>query len=183
MIAVSVQTGDFDPGREQAALEASGGGAVASFTGLVRGEGGLVELHLDHYPAMTQKQLEALAEEAIDLLHCLADELELPWELNEEGKSAFSLRLEEKGARLGGSFQSPAGKKEIRLTKGEANKMCAQLTETEEKAAAIPDLPAGDWQPESPKPKWLWFAAGAALLAGGFLLWNSRPDHRAMKME
>lgn len=64
MIAVSVQTGDFDPGREQAALEASGGGAVASFTGLVRGEGGLVELHLDHYPAMTQKQLEALAEEA-----------------------------------------------------------------------------------------------------------------------
>ena len=64
MIAVSVQTGDFDPGREQAALEASGGGAVASFTGLVRGEGGLVQLHLDHYPAMTQKQLEALAEEA-----------------------------------------------------------------------------------------------------------------------
>lgn len=64
MIAVSVQTGDFDPGREQAALEASGGGAVASFTGLVRGDGGLVELHLDHYPAMTQKQLEALADEA-----------------------------------------------------------------------------------------------------------------------
>lgn len=66
MISVSVQTGDFDPGHEQAALEASGGGAVASFTGLVRGDGGLVELHLDHYPAMTQAQLEALAQEAAE---------------------------------------------------------------------------------------------------------------------
>lgn len=64
MISVSVQTHTFDPGTEQAALEASGGGAVASFTGLVRGDGGLVELHLDHYPAMTQSQLEALAREA-----------------------------------------------------------------------------------------------------------------------
>lgn len=64
MISVSVQAGDFDPGREQTALEASGGGAVASFTGLVRGDDGLIELHLDHYPAMTQAQLEALADEA-----------------------------------------------------------------------------------------------------------------------
>lgn len=66
MISVSVQAEDFDPGREQASLEASGGGAVASFTGLVRGDGGLVELHLDHYPAMTQVQLEALAREAAE---------------------------------------------------------------------------------------------------------------------
>ncbi|MCF8708427.1 molybdenum cofactor biosynthesis protein MoaE [Rhizorhapis sp. SPR117] len=64
MISVSVQNEDFDPGREQTALEKSGGGAVASFTGLVRGDGGLVELHLDHYPAMTQTQLETLANEA-----------------------------------------------------------------------------------------------------------------------
>lgn len=64
MISVSVQAEDFDPGAEQAVLEASGGGAVASFTGLVRGDGDLVELHLDHYPAMTQAQLEELAQEA-----------------------------------------------------------------------------------------------------------------------
>src|SRR3546814_7937889 len=63
MIAVSVQHEDFDPGREQAALEASGGGAVASFTGLVRGDDGLVELHLDHYPDMTQARLEELGRE------------------------------------------------------------------------------------------------------------------------
>lgn len=66
MISVSVQTDDFDPGREQAGLEASGAGAVASFTGLVRSDGGLVELHLDHYPAMTQARLEVLAREAVE---------------------------------------------------------------------------------------------------------------------
>lgn len=66
MIVVSVQAEDFDPGREQAALEASGGGAVAAFTGLVRGDDGLVELHLDHYPAMTLAQLEALARQAAE---------------------------------------------------------------------------------------------------------------------
>src|SRR3546814_10565296 len=65
MIAVSVQREDFYPGREQAALEASGGGAVASFTGLVRGDDGLVELHLDHYPDMTQARLEKLGREAV----------------------------------------------------------------------------------------------------------------------
>src|SRR3546814_6024459 len=65
MIAVSVQHEDFDPGREQAALEASGGGAVTSFTGLVRGDDGLVELHLDHYPDMTQARLEELGRKAV----------------------------------------------------------------------------------------------------------------------
>jgi hypothetical protein len=128
-------------------------------------------------------QNEALAEEAIDLLHCLADGLELPWELNEDTKAAYALRLEEKGAQLEGFFQSPDGKKEIRLGKGEAHKICAGLTGAKEESAAMPGLPAENWEPEKSKPKWLWIAAGAALLAGGFLWWNSRPDHRSMKME
>lgn len=64
MIEVRVQAGDFDPGAELARLEALGGGAVASFTGQVRGDGGLTELFLDHYPAMTDKALRVLADEA-----------------------------------------------------------------------------------------------------------------------
>ncbi|CAN5225314.1 molybdenum cofactor biosynthesis protein MoaE [soil metagenome] len=64
MIRVSVQPEDFDPGAELAALEGLGGGGVASFTGIVRADGGLSALHLDHYPAMTTAQLERVAAEA-----------------------------------------------------------------------------------------------------------------------
>ncbi len=55
---------DFDPGAELAALEALEGGAVASFTGLVRQDGGIEALRLEHYPAMTARQLEAVVAEA-----------------------------------------------------------------------------------------------------------------------
>lgn len=64
MIHVAVQEGDFDPAEELAVLEASGGGGVASFIGVVRGEGGLLDMRLDHYPAMTQVQIERIAQDA-----------------------------------------------------------------------------------------------------------------------
>lgn len=64
MIEVRVQTGDFDPGAELARLEALDVGAVASFTGLVRGDGGLSAMTLEHYPAMTNTALRAIADEA-----------------------------------------------------------------------------------------------------------------------
>lgn len=62
---VAVQAGDFDVAVELAALEALGGGGVASFTGVVRGEGGLVALELEHYPAMTQAQVERIVDDAL----------------------------------------------------------------------------------------------------------------------
>lgn len=65
MSRVSIQPQDFDPAAELAALEASGGGGVASFTGIVRGEGGLVALELEHYPAMTTMQVERIVEQAL----------------------------------------------------------------------------------------------------------------------
>jgi molybdopterin synthase catalytic subunit len=55
---------DFDTSAELARLEALGGGAVASFTGIVRGGPDFESMTLDHYPAMTQAALEALANEA-----------------------------------------------------------------------------------------------------------------------
>ena len=64
MIAVRVQDGPFDPGAELDRLEALGGGGVASFTGIVRGEGDLVSLTLDHYPAMTERAMRAVADNA-----------------------------------------------------------------------------------------------------------------------
>ena len=64
VLNVRVTSEDFDPGAELARLEALPGGAVASFTGLVRNDGGLSALHLEHYPAMTHGQLEAIGLEA-----------------------------------------------------------------------------------------------------------------------
>jgi len=65
MSRVSIQAGDFDLASELAALEAAGGGGVASFTGVVRGGNGLVALELQHYPAMTTLQVERIVEDAI----------------------------------------------------------------------------------------------------------------------
>lgn len=64
MIRVHVQAEGFDPGAELAALEGLGGGGIASFTGIVRADGGLSALHLDHYPAMTLTQMETVAAQA-----------------------------------------------------------------------------------------------------------------------
>jgi len=61
---ICVQTEDFDSGAELARLETLGGGAVASFTGLVRGDDGLTALTLEHYPGMTEAALSALADQA-----------------------------------------------------------------------------------------------------------------------
>lgn len=64
MISVSVQQPDFVTGDELVRLERLGGGGVASFTGIVRGDGGLAALLLEQYPGMTQAVLQRLAETA-----------------------------------------------------------------------------------------------------------------------
>jgi molybdopterin synthase catalytic subunit len=66
MISCKVGEQDFDPASEIAALEILGGGGVATFTGIVRGDDGLIALRLDHYPAMTQAQIERIAAVAME---------------------------------------------------------------------------------------------------------------------
>ena len=65
MIVCRVQHEPFDAA-EVAALTAgrSDVGAVVSFTGLVRGDDDLLSLTLEHYPAMTERALAAIAAEA-----------------------------------------------------------------------------------------------------------------------
>ena len=65
MIRVQIQESDFDVGIETERLMADGVGGIASFIGIVRGDGELVSLTLDHYPAMTSHALQSLAETAI----------------------------------------------------------------------------------------------------------------------
>lgn len=65
-IAARLQSDPFDLAAEQAALVGTRTdlGAVVSFTGLVRADEGLVALTLEHYPAMTLAQMQAIADQA-----------------------------------------------------------------------------------------------------------------------
>lgn len=69
-MSISVQTEDFDLGREVAALRGDdpGIGAVASFVGLVRdmnqGQTDIGEMFLEHYPGMTEKALAGIEAQA-----------------------------------------------------------------------------------------------------------------------
>jgi len=65
---VRVQSAAFDLGAEVAAFAAGvrGAGAVVSFTGLVRDEGGtLSAMEIEHYPGMTEKAIAGMVEEAV----------------------------------------------------------------------------------------------------------------------
>lgn len=64
---ILIQTEAFDLAAEIAALESHAAGAVVSFTGYVREQcaaGRVSAITLEHYPAMTQKSLQQIAEEA-----------------------------------------------------------------------------------------------------------------------
>jgi len=61
MITNRVSEDDFDAGREIQALSKLGGGAVANFIGLVRADGSIQALELEHYPTMTEKALHEIA--------------------------------------------------------------------------------------------------------------------------
>jgi molybdopterin synthase catalytic subunit len=64
MIRILVTDATIDVAAELDALERAGGGAVATFTGLVRDDGGVEELFLEHYPGATEDALVKLAAEA-----------------------------------------------------------------------------------------------------------------------
>ena len=69
---IRVQAEDFDPGREQAALVVgkTGIGGVVSFVGMVRDflsredEAVVEAMTLEHYPGMTERQLQEIEAEA-----------------------------------------------------------------------------------------------------------------------
>lgn len=66
MIEARLQSEPFDAGAELARLDSLGGGGVASFTGIVRGDDGLTELLLEHHPHMTLAMMQALVADAAE---------------------------------------------------------------------------------------------------------------------
>ncbi len=67
MAHISVQTADFDLASEIEAMKAGrlDIGAIVTFTGTVRDlDGTLRSMTLEHYPGMTEKELQSIADEA-----------------------------------------------------------------------------------------------------------------------
>jgi molybdopterin synthase catalytic subunit len=64
---ISVQEAAFDLGDEARgfAVGAAGAGAVVTFTGVVRGDGGMAAMEIEHYPGMTEKAIAAIVDEAV----------------------------------------------------------------------------------------------------------------------
>jgi molybdopterin synthase catalytic subunit len=64
MLKIIVQEQDFDAGAEIALLNTAGVGGIGSFIGVVRSNGDLAALHLEHYPGMTERAMKKIAEDA-----------------------------------------------------------------------------------------------------------------------
>lgn len=65
---LSVQEAAFDLGAEanRFSQDLKGAGAVVTFTGLVRDNGGqLTAMEIEHYPGMTEKAISAIMDEAV----------------------------------------------------------------------------------------------------------------------
>lgn len=64
MIRATLQAEPIDVVAVIADAQAEGAGAIATFSGIVRDDDGVTALELEHYPAMTEGVMQALAEEA-----------------------------------------------------------------------------------------------------------------------
>ncbi|MCZ8152695.1 MAG: molybdenum cofactor biosynthesis protein MoaE [Rhodobacteraceae bacterium] len=65
---IAVQVTAFDLGDEARAFAAgaAGAGAVVTFTGVVRGDGGMAAMEIEHYPGMTEKAIAGIAAQAME---------------------------------------------------------------------------------------------------------------------
>lgn len=66
---LSVQEAAFDLGQEanRFANDIKGAGAIVTFTGVVRDNGGqLTAMEIEHYPGMTEKAISGIMEEAVE---------------------------------------------------------------------------------------------------------------------
>lgn len=118
-----------------------------------------------------------LAEEAIDLMHCIADKSGSPWELGLENAPAPRVVMKEAGGKLEGAFQREEGtpQQNFSLAKNEWRKVCGSLF-SETRPVTLKEFPLE--LPREPvltakKQPWGWIAVGAAALAGGIIAWKT----------
>lgn len=66
-MTVRVQQEAFATGAEIDAFSVNqlGAGAIVTFSGVVRGDGGITRLSIEHYPGMTERALQSIQDEAV----------------------------------------------------------------------------------------------------------------------
>lgn len=103
LIDIRVEAGPFDMAAEVARIRSAGVGAIVTFTGACRDEGGrLSALEIEHYPGMAEAELRRVAEEtasrtpvtAITVVHrygriAVGDDIVLVAAASEHRQAAF----------------------------------------------------------------------------------------------
>lgn len=147
---------------------------------------------------VAQVDSEALAEEAILLLHCLATRSDTSWEFSGEARGNHWLKVVEKSGRLNGTYHRASTAKEFTLQPGGSDQACDTLEpgspatsgSLAEKAiepapsfAPALDTPEMESRSSAGTSPWLWVGIASVAVAG-FLYWKSRqPDHRGIEMK
>lgn len=149
----------------------------------------LVTLHLMPAPVFAGEPIrflamvesEALAEEAILLLHCLAARADTSWEFSGEASGQHWLKVQEKNKILEGTYKRGASTTGFELRAGESDQACDKLEPTASKPepahALSPALSTMQDEPEAgPTRTWLWVGLGAAAAVAGFFYWKSKQN-------
>jgi hypothetical protein len=130
-------------------------------------------------------QNEALAEEAIELLHCLSEKSGSSWEFNGNAGGTHRLELREESHQLRGKYHKEGESHSVELLQGSASSVCAKIYPALVPSADLEEPLLPDHEPET-RAKFPWkFAGAAAAVLGAFLLWKASrgPEHRSFRME
>lgn len=135
-------------------------------------------------------QDENLAEEAIQLLHCLSERSGAGWEFATQVKGKHWLKAEEKGGALRITYSLAGKEQSLALHEGDSEAACDELfPEQESVLADLAPAPAEAGLPfsleaeKTGKPAWPWIAAVGAAAVAGFFIWKGRqPEHRSLLM-
>jgi hypothetical protein len=133
---------------------------------------------------------EALAEETILLVHCLAERTGRGWEFTGDASGPYWLSAREKDGKVEGTYHRDGKDTAFQLEPNGADAACDRLEPTASSTAPAPrlapvpraalDVEAGE--PAPSRRTWLW-VAGAALVVGGLVYWKSRePSYRSVEM-
>lgn len=140
-----------------------------------------------------QVEDEALAEDAILLVHCLSDRSGRPWEFTGEARGPLWLEVHEESRQLKGTYHKDGKDLPFAFRAGGADETCDRLEPAAAKpvaASLAPPAPAlgslaeplAEESEAPPRHAWIWAAVGAAAV-GGLLYWRARqPSFRTVEM-